>query len=201
VLRALDLTPLSNNDWEDLAQDPAGNLYLGDFGNNANQRRDLAIYRFDPRQARPSVDTIAFRFADQRAFPPRRGQRNFDCEAFFWHRDSLHLFSKSRSLQQVVKHYVVPARPGRHVAVLRDSIRLNRPITAADISPDGRTVALLGYGGVFFFQQQPGRRLFDGSKSFRALPTTGQAEALVFLNDSTFVVSNEKGRLYQATLR
>ncbi|HEX8505542.1 MAG TPA: hypothetical protein VF630_09250, partial [Hymenobacter sp.] len=201
VLRTLDLAPLPNTDWEDLAQDRAGNLYVGDFGNNANQRRDLAIYRVNPHSARIAVDTIAFRFADQRAFPPRRGQRNFDCEAFYWCDDSLHLFSKDRSLRQLVKHYVVPARPGRHVAVLRDSIRLNRPITAADISPDGRTVALLGYGGVFFFNHQPGRRLFDGPKSFRALPTTGQAEGLVFLTDSTFVVSNEKGRLYEAKLR
>jgi hypothetical protein len=197
----LELAPLPNTDWEDLAQDPAGHVYIGDFGNNANQRRDLAIYRVALRGGRPVVDTIAFRYPDQRAFPPARKRRNFDCEAFFWYQDTLHLFSKDRSRQQWVKHYALPARPGRHVATLLDSIRLNRPITSADISPDGRTVALLGYGGVFFFARQPGRRLFDAPKRFRALPTTGQAEALVFLNDSTFVVSNEQGRLYQATAR
>jgi hypothetical protein len=201
VRRTLSLRPLPNTDWEDLTRDAAGRLYIGDFGNNANQRRDLAIYRLTLRGARPVVDTIAFRYPDQRAFPPPRSRRNFDCEAFFWYDDTLHLFSKDRSLQQWVKHYVLPARPGRYVATLRDSIRLNTPVTAADISPDGRTVALLGYGGVFFFARQPGQRLFDGAKSFRALPTTGQAEALVFLSDSTFVVSNEKGRLYRATRR
>ncbi|ALW86912.1 hypothetical protein AUC43_18605 [Hymenobacter sedentarius] len=201
ILRALDLAPLPNRDWEDLAQDPASRLYIGDFGNNDNQRRDLAIYRVDPHQARPVVDTIAFRYPDQRAFPPPRGRRNFDCEAFFWYRDTLHLFSKDRSRRQWTKHYVVPARPGRYVATLRDSIQLNRPITAADISPDGRTVALLGYGGVFLFGGPPGPHLFDGPKHFRALPTSGQAEGLVFLDDSTFVVSNEKGRLYRAAPR
>lgn len=203
IRRSLDLSPLQNIDWEDLAQDPAGHLYLGDFGNNRNQRRNLAIYRVRLRGGgQPAVvDTIAFRYPDQRAFPPRGGQRNFDCEAFFWHRDSLHLFTKSRSWQQWTKYYVLPARPGRHLAVLRDSIRLNRPIAAADISPDGRTVALLGYGGAFLFTNQPGRRLFNGPKRFRALPTTGQAEGLVFLTDSTLVVSNEKGRLYRLTPR
>ena len=199
--RVLDLAPLPNTDWEDLAQDPAGYFYIGNFGNNANLRRDLAIYRLRPGAARPVVDTIAFRYADQQAFPPPRGRRNFDCEAFFWHDDTLHLFSKDRSLRQWTKHYTLPARPGRHVAVLRDSIRLNRPVTAADISPDGRTVALLSYGGVFLFARQAGQRLFDGPKQFRPLPTTGQAEALVFLTDSTFVVSNEQGRLYQAKPR
>ena len=201
VLRTLDLAPLPNTDWEDLAQDPAGHLYIGDFGNNANQRRDLAIYRITRRGGPPVVDTIAFRYPDQHAFPPRRDRRNFDCEAFYWDDDTLHLFSKDRGRQQWTKHYVLPARPGRYVAVLRDSIRLNRPITAADISPDGRTVALLSYGGVFFFTNQPGRHLFDGPKRFRALPTTGQAEGLVFLTDSAFVVANEKGRLFRATRR
>ena len=201
VHRTLNLAPLPNTDWEDLAQDRAGRLYIGDFGNNANQRRDLAIYRVNLRTRQPVIDTIAFRYADQHAFPPRRGRRNFDCEAFFWHNDTLHLFSKDRSRQQWVKYYVLPARPGRHVAVLRDSIRLNRPITAADISPDGRTVALLGYGGVFFFAIQPGRRLFDGPKSFRALPATGQAEGLVFLTDSTLLVDNEKGKLFRVSRR
>ncbi|MBF9239448.1 hypothetical protein I2I05_18795 [Hymenobacter sp. BT683] len=201
TVRLLDLAPLPNTDWEDLTRDAAGCLYIGDFGNNANQRRNLAIYRTNPRAGQPRVDTIAFRYPDQRDFPPRRSRRNFDCEAFFWFNDTLHLFSKDRSRQQWVKHYVLPARPGRHVAVLRDSIRLNRPITSADISPDGRTVALLGYGGVFLFAQQPGQRLFDGRKQFRALPTTGQAEGVVFLNDSTLVVSNEKGRLYRMARR
>ncbi|OGX81903.1 hypothetical protein BEN47_18840 [Hymenobacter lapidarius] len=201
VRRELDLVPLPNTDWEDLAQDPVGYFYIGNFGNNANQRQDLAIYRLRPGVVHPVVDTIAFRYPDQRTFPPRRGRRNFDCEAFFWHDDTLHLFSKDRSRQQWTKHYTLPARPGHHVAVLRDSLRLNRPVTAADISPDGRTVALLSYGGVFLFARQPGRRLFDSPKQFRPLPTTGQAEALAFLTDSTFVISNEKGRLYRATPR
>jgi hypothetical protein len=196
-----DLAAMTNTDWEDLAQDRSGALYIGDFGNNRNQRRDLAIYRLTSSQGLPKIDTIAFQYPDQHQFPPPRSRRNFDCEAFFWHNDTLHLFSKDRSLQQWTKHYTLPARPGRHVATLRDSLRLNRPITAADISPDGRTVALLGYGGVFLIAWEPGRRLFDGSKRFRALPTSGQAEGLVFVNDSTFVVSNERGRLYRAVRR
>ncbi|MBJ6108037.1 hypothetical protein JAO73_03370 [Hymenobacter sp. BT523] len=201
IRRSLNLAPLPNTDWEDLARDDAGRLYIGDFGNNRNQRRDLAIYRMSVRAGQPVVDTIAFRYPDQHAFPPRRGRRNFDCEAFYWCQDSLHLFSKDRSLRQYTKHYVLPARPGRHVAVLRDSLRLGRPITAADISPDGRTVALLGYGGVFLFANAPGRGLFDGPKRFRALPTTGQAEGLVLMSDSSFLVSNERGRLFRGTRR
>ncbi|WP_243389575.1 hypothetical protein [Flavobacterium cyanobacteriorum] len=34
-----------NKDWEDITSDTEGNLYIGDFGNNDNDRDDLAIYK------------------------------------------------------------------------------------------------------------------------------------------------------------
>ncbi|TYZ09586.1 hypothetical protein FY528_10100 [Hymenobacter lutimineralis] len=194
--------PDANNiDWEDLAQDRQhGYLFVGDFGNNGNKRRDLRIYRLQ-EPALKQVDTIAFHYPDQRTFPPRKAARNFDCEAFFYADDSLHLFTKNRGKGGWVKYYKVPARPGNHVAVLVDSIRINTWITAADISPDGQLVALLGYGHAYLLERQPGRKLFDGPKSCLPLTKTGQAEGLVFVNKHDFVVSNEKGRLYRASLR
>lgn len=197
LLQTLDLAPLTNNDWEDLARDGEGRVYIGDFGNNQNKRRNLAIYRLSGPDLR-RVDTIRFRYPDQRAFPPRKAGRNFDCEAFYYHQDSLYLFTKNRGKGHYVKQYVLPARPGFHVATLRDSIRINTWVTAADLSPDGRTVALLGYGHVYLIERQPGRRLFDGAKSCLPIPSTGQAEALAFLTNTNFVFSNEKGRIYQA---
>lgn len=197
LLQTLDLAPLTNNDWEDLARDGEGRVYIGDFGNNQNKRRNLAIYRLSGPDLR-RVDTIRFRYSDQRAFPPRKAARNFDCEAFYYHQDSLYLFTKNRGKGHYVKMYALPARPGFHVAALRDSIRINTWITAADLSPDGRTVALLGYGHVYLIERHPNRRLFDGPKSCLPVPSTGQAEALVFLTNTDFVFSNEKGRIYQA---
>ena len=34
-----------NNDWEDLTSDDEGNLYIGDFGNNRSDRKNLAILK------------------------------------------------------------------------------------------------------------------------------------------------------------
>ncbi|QNH63064.1 hypothetical protein [Hymenobacter sediminicola] len=197
VLQTMNLAPLVNIDWEDLARDDEGRLYIGDFGNNQNKRRNLCIYRLSGPSMR-QVDTIRFRYSDQRRFPPRKAARNFDCEAFFYRQDSLYLFTKNRGKGHYVKMYALPARPGYHVATLLDSIRINTWITAADISPDGRTVALLGYGHVYLLERQPGHRLFDSPKSCLPLATTGQAEALAFINNTDFVVSNEKGRIYLA---
>jgi hypothetical protein len=36
-----------NVDWEDVAVDDSGQLYIGDFGNNRSKRRDLVIYVVD----------------------------------------------------------------------------------------------------------------------------------------------------------
>lgn len=190
-----------NVDWEDLAQDRAGGrLFIGDFGNNTNKRRDLRVYCLSGPDLK-TLDTIRFHYPDQREFPPRKKQRNFDCEAFFYHNDSLYLFTKNRGEGHWVKEYHLPARPGSHVARLADSIRINTWITAADISPDGRRVALLGYGHVYLLDVQPGQRLFDGAKSCLPLPSSGQAEALTFVNNQDFVVSNEKGKLFRASFR
>jgi len=195
---ALPLAPLPNHDWEELTRDPAGRFYIGDFGNNRNDRRDLAIYRLTPATGgRPRVDTIAFRYPDQTAFPPPPAGRHFDCEAMLFYNDSLHLFTKDRGRAHRTRYYVVPARPGHQVAVLRDSLRLRTLVTGAALSPDGRRVALLGYGGLFLFDGPPGPRLFQQVKTYRRLPATGQAEGVVFLDDKTLLLSNEKGWLFR----
>jgi hypothetical protein len=198
---ALPLAPLVNHDWEELARDPAGRFYVGDFGNNRNDRRDLAIYRITPGAGRAQVDTIAFRYPDQTAFPPPPARRHFDCEAMVFHNDTLHLFTKDRSRAHRTRYYVVPARPGRHVATLRDSIRLRTLVTGAALRPDGRQVALLGYGGLFLFDGPPSVRLFNQPKSYRRLPTTGQAEGAVFLDNKDLLLSNERGQLFRLAPR
>ncbi|QDA60901.1 hypothetical protein [Hymenobacter jejuensis] len=200
LLSTLDLAPLINNDWEDLAQDDEKRLYIGDFGNNQNKRRNLVIYRLSGPDLR-QIDTTRFLYPDQHDFPPKKSKRNFDCEAFFYRQDSLYLFTKNRGEGHWVKQYVLPAKPGRYTARLVDSVQINTWITAADISPDGHTVALLGYGHVYLIGLEPGRKLFDGAKSCLPIPESGQAEALVFVNNHDFLISNEKGRIYRATYK
>ena len=198
---ALPLAPLPNHDWEELARDPAGRFYIGDFGNNRNDRRDLAIYRVTLAAGQPRVDTIAFRYPDQTAFPPPPARRHFDCEAMVFYNDTLHLFTKDRSRMHRTRYYVVPARPGRYVATLRDSLRLRTLVTGAALRPDGGAVMLLGYGDMFLLAGAPGAQLFHQPKAYRRLPTTGQAEAVLFLNSQTLLLGNEHGRLFQAAYR
>ena len=202
------LLPVPNRDWEELTSDAAGNLYIGDFGNNQNYRRDLCIYRYQPDSG--AIDSILFVYPDQNAFPPDIQETwNFDCEAMVFYGDSLHLFSKNRFKNNFVcKHYVVPARPGRYVAELRDSIRLNkRVVTGAALSRDGKTLGLTAYNygfkwgflpfakaDVLYFKDFSGTNFFKGKIKKVRLPKfliARQFESLLEWETHCWLAANE----------
>ena len=190
LMTQLKLPKLTTSDWEDLAQDTKGNLFIADVGNNSNQRKDLTIYKVNPK-APDTFETIRFSYTDQTAFPPLPEQRNFDCEATVWHQNKLYLFSKNRSkTNRYVKLYSIPDSEGTYVASSSDSVYSKAMVTAADISPDGKTLALLTYGKVLLFDVEEN---LNFNKPTQCIKTgKGQTEALVFVNNTDFVITNER---------
>ncbi|MPR34189.1 hypothetical protein [Salmonirosea aquatica] len=188
-----------NVDWEDLAQSPDGTLFVGDIGNNANKRRDLRIYSFSP--ATNTTASITFRYADQHSFPPSADSLSFDCEAFFFYNNKLYLFSKNRSkTDQFVKLYELPAQPGDYLASVQDSIFINSQVTAADVNPSGTSFALLTYGKILLFGIENGQIDFAHPQECIKIGKK-QEEALVFVNDTDLVMTNEQGTLYSIRRR
>jgi len=200
LLQTLEIPHTSNLDWEDLAQDKAGNIYIGDFGNNQNKRRNLRIYRINERNT-DQVDTIQFSYADQKEFPPPQNDRNFDCEAFFYHQNYLYLFTKDWRNKGIVKVYKVPATPGTYKVPVLDQIRINTMITAADINPAGNKMALLGYGSIYLFEINGTDGFFKGKKYCLPFKRSGQSEALIFTDEDNFVFTNEGGKIFKALLK
>jgi hypothetical protein len=208
LIKTLSFPELPPTDWEDLARSSAGDLYIGNFGNNCHCRDDLAIYILSDS----GIDSINFVLPDQKAFPLGEAWRNFDLEAMIWFQDSLHLFSKNLGRNKgthYAKHYVLPAQPGQYVAELRDSVKLkNRFVSAAAISPDQQMVALLSLrydrllgfipytkSSVFTFTGFSGSNFVAGAmkkKSVRPHLFALQYEALDFADRETLVVGCEK---------
>lgn len=86
--KTLAISNSANTDWEDSARDSAGNIFIGDFGNNDNDRKNLKIYKIPNPSSiggnSVSAEVIKFIYPDQTAFPPSKPFRNFDVEAMLF---------------------------------------------------------------------------------------------------------------------
>lgn len=193
-----------NVDWEDIAAD-GRYLYVGDFGNNAGDRRNLRVLRVPLAGPLAGADTVSakainFHYPDQAVFGGGVNNHNFDCEAVFYFNDSLHLFTKNWADRRT-KYYTIPAAPGNYTAHLKATFDTKGLITAADINPAGTAAALLGYepatGATFVWLLSgfPGTQLFRGNKRRIELPgalVVGQAEGLCFVGGHRVLLSNER---------
>ena len=202
LLSTKPIPDAKNSDWEDLAQDDQGTLYIGDFGNNDNTRRSLTIYKVPPGNA--ATEEITFNYANQKDFPPAREKFNFDCEAFFYHRNNLYLFSKNTSTasaaDRFVRLYQLPAVKGNYAVTPFDSIQVDTQVTSADISPDGKMFALLTYGKILMFAVE--HDTIDFKKPMGCFKfVRKQAEALLFINNTDMIVTNEQQEIFRITYR
>ncbi|MDB6052956.1 MAG: hypothetical protein JWN25_479 [Verrucomicrobiales bacterium] len=136
------------HDWEDIAADNAGNIYVGDIGNNDAGRNELYVLQVKE----PSLD------ADSRSLTPLQKwtlhfpAKPFDCESLFVYADygyvASKLFDKSKSVL-----YRFPLAPNTNAIVLEKvcSLPIVSPVTGADISVDGKQVAFVAHSGAYVF--------------------------------------------------
>ncbi|MBJ6108361.1 hypothetical protein JAO73_05020 [Hymenobacter sp. BT523] len=197
-VRTLDV-PADNNDWESLSRDGQGNYYIGDCGNNESSRRDLRILKFRP-DAPAKVGTIAFSYPDQEEFPPKKKQRNFDCEASLWHNGQVWLFTKDRGQSSTSTVYSVPDQPGEYTAKKMASLAIPGEVTDAALRPDGRRLVLLGRGELFILDGSSWADVLRATPRQVALTGAGQTEGAVFKDNNTLLISTEQGGLFEYTL-
>lgn len=148
-----------NTDWEAIESD-GENLYIGDFGNNRGNRKDLKIIKLSLDSLKNRVnftniplkqridckslkgEIIAFSYTDQKEFNIRR-LHNFDCEAMVIRDTSILLFSKNwRSLTCDV--YEVPKRFGSYN--LSKSGSFNPRFLVTDATEAYGKIYFCGYG-------------------------------------------------------
>ena len=148
-----------NVDWEDLTLDGAGRIWIGDIGDNLNTRDDLGLYMLDaePRLEGPAVASrrVSIRYPDR---DPK--VLDFDAEALFADGERLYLLTKHRSGDLSTTLYSIPdPLGGAEVTLTRiseraiggDPKRYGGMVTAADLSPDGETLAVLSYHALLLF--------------------------------------------------
>jgi hypothetical protein len=146
-----------NVDWEDIAVDGEGHLYVGDIGNNNNRLALRIIYRIDepdpsvpPESPLPVLRATYYRFASKEA--------RFDAESLFLldgravvitkrlDGGEAELMAIPLDLSTTLLRPALPERIGKLPG-------LTDPATGADLSADGELLAVITYSHVFVYQK------------------------------------------------
>ncbi len=204
--KTIHISNASNKDWEDLAEDE-NYIYIGDFGNNRGARKDLRVLRVlksdMDKQTELSVDSITFSWADQKNFEKRNMKHDFDCEAFFAYGDSLYFFTKNWANKKT-RLYSMSKLPGDYQLKPIAEFDVDFMVTGADITTDGRTVALVGYKNyrtyMMLFTNIEGENFFAGNALRLDLESLGgsQTEGLVFTDKNELFINTEETKQPQA---
>ncbi|WP_394343668.1 hypothetical protein [Flavobacterium sufflavum] len=216
IQKTLTIAQTQNIDWEDITKDPQGNLYIGDFGNNDNERKDLAIYKIakDSLQNESVIPSykVSFAYPEQTEFPPKKTKLFYDVEALIEYQNNFYLFTKNRSkgFDGTTLLYKVPNKAGFHQAELLGQFKAegdfeNAAITSAAISPDGKKVVLLSHSKIWIFQNFTSDNFFSASVNKVDLHHFSQKEAICFKDNTTLLIADEKtkkigGLVYQLDL-
>lgn len=216
LAKTITISNATNVDWEDITKDRAGNIYIGDFGNNDNERRDLCIYKVAKNQLNNDLAKaeykISFSYPEQTEFPPKKKEMFYDVEGFFEQGGYFYLFTKNRSkgFDGTAFIYKIKNAAGTQKAVRIGEFKTcnnynHCVLTSATISPDGKKVALLSHDKVLLFKGFKGDLFHKGTQTEINLNHFSQKEAIVFKDNNTLLIADEKtnkigGNVYEFKL-
>lgn len=217
IEREILISNAKNIDWEDMTQNKFGHFFLGDFGNNSNNRRWLTIYKIenpiDIKTNTTEAEIIKFTYPELDSTPVTAAQRNYDLEAFVALGRHLYLFTKNRTepFDGITNVYKVGDHAANYNAELIDSFKTCTTmeklcwITSAALSPDHKKLVLLDSTSIWLFENFKGDKFFSGDVSRIDLGIVTQKEAITFYDDNTLVFTDEEfkgigGNIYQLKL-
>lgn len=185
-------TNFPNKDWEAITND-GENLYIGDFGNNAGNRRDLTIYSIDNQQ---EINVIKFSYQNQKDFSVNYLNHDFDAEAMVFINNKIHLFTKEWSAKKV-SHYIINPKLSENQSVTK-SESFNTGFVVTDAAYYENKLYVIGYTKkaktylMIFEQNDEGLFFSNPTKKYRlgSALTVGQIEGIAVNADGIYI-SNE----------
>ncbi len=186
------MVKIPNVDWEDIAIDNAGHLYLGEIGNNEGRLPLRAVYMLD--EPDPNLDTAPALKVITACYYLMSRENRFDAEGLVIDGDRALIVSKtfdSRDAEVFSIPFAPPAplmKPAKPklTATLRG---FTSPVTGASLTPDGKWLAVCATDLVGVYERSKDATwtpLF--LQKFR--PSDGQVEAITW-DDADLILTGE----------
>jgi len=199
ITRKVRVSNASNTDWEALAIDEKY-VYIGDFGNNMNERKDLCIYRVNRQDIATlnevTAERMSISYKEQTAFPPKDYERYFDAEAMTFFEGQLWIFTKNSTKPFDGKSfiYMVQFEANQSKALLKVSeLKLNKTSYLKDAVTSACTVEssiVLSTYNRLIKLDFPKQGL--SKSTIYKYPHIQQVEACTYLGTNTYFLSNEQ---------
>ena len=214
ILKRVVVKDVKNTDWEDITLD-GKYLYIGNFGNNENKRKNLSIIRVSWKDAliKDTINSefMTFEYGDQKAFPPEKKALNFDAECLAFADGYLWLFTKNRTdpFDGISNIYRVKFQENTHTILKKEySIKIGSKGWMFDSVTGGDFAFgyfyLTTYNRVLKYLFSDGK--FTLVKQYK-YNEYNQKEALTVIKDDQIYVANEfqkvlgKQKLYRISLK
>jgi len=193
ILAEVAIAKAPNTDWEDIAADDQGNLYIGDIGNNKAMFPTRYIYRIvepDPRNPPDHPVPVARRWRFK--YPD---DRRFNGEGLFWHDGSLYVCARGGS----VSIYRLEGDRERDMVLRPLKARVLAGTTGADVSADGSRLVLCNPVSACVYTLTGGEELVEAEgRRAVSFPSGGCIEGVCF-SGTDVVLIGEHGALYRIT--
>ena len=210
----LVVADVTNTDWEDIASfrlDGKPYLLVADTGDNGGLRKTLKLHVIEEPAKVRDGDRVPVAWTIEFAWPD--GARDCEAVAVDAARGEVLLVSKTRVPPELFRLPLQPKDAAPQVAELVGTLsgitqpreqelrenpvygRYRSQVSAADLSPNGRVLAVLNYSRIYFFIRPRGRAWTQsllGRAAALDFPWLPQAEAIAFsLDGSTLLIGGE----------
>lgn len=198
----LEILGVENKDWEDIAMDEKGNLYVADVGNNCSCRKDQSIIVLNNPQieAGESNDYEVYKVSYEKpdGFIYRFLNYSMDVEAMFLKNDKIFILTK-RFRGKNTKLFMLDAlvKDQNNEFKLVESFDFDDEVTGSDYA-FGK-LAVLTYKSLWIFKDNDTDDFFDGDVNKYTFDGE-QIESVTFLNSDTILIAEENGELYKIAL-
>jgi len=184
------ITGAAIEDWEDIAADEQGHLFVGDIGNNEARPLTIAVHEIDEPDIKATQNGLA---RATRSWRLRYPGKPFDCEALFVWKEHGYLVSKVFDNERAdIYRFALTNTAAFQTLEPVVEVRIDSPVTGATMSNDGALLALVAKNGAYVFRINGDVTRAGKGKPFHVKYKDGQIEACTFVPEGLLTTTESR---------